>query len=63
LAFLDSYLDAVLPKQFGVSKKPWFFLNPLIKLCKRCTARAHISAGYARSRNFNSYQFILFYFV
>jgi hypothetical protein len=30
-----SYLDAVLPKQFGVSKKPWFFLTPIIKLFRR----------------------------
>lgn len=32
---LAFYLDAVLPKQFGVSKKPWFFLTPIIKLFRR----------------------------
>jgi hypothetical protein len=37
-----SYLDAVLPKQFGVSKKPWFFLTPIIKLFRRSTGSSAV---------------------
>lgn len=44
-----SYLDAVLPKQFGVSKKPWFFLTPIIKLFRRSTGSSAVGRYVTRS--------------
>eukprot|EP01087_Luapelamoeba_hula_P013768 TRINITY_DN395_c6_g1_i1.p1 TRINITY_DN395_c6_g1~~TRINITY_DN395_c6_g1_i1.p1 ORF type:complete len:890 (-),score=121.35 TRINITY_DN395_c6_g1_i1:212-2881(-) len=32
---LAFYLDEVLPKQYGISKKPWFFLNPIFRGIRR----------------------------
>jgi ABC-type multidrug transport system ATPase subunit len=32
---MAAYLDAVLPKEFGISKKPWFFLTPILRLFKK----------------------------
>lgn len=32
---LALYLDAVLPKKYGVRRSPVFFLNPLLRLCSR----------------------------
>lgn len=46
-----SYLDAVLPKEFGISRKPWFFVTPIYRgikwLYSRCTSRNDSSLAFA----------------
>ena len=41
-AVLALYLDAVLPRQYGVPRHPLFFLRPLARLAHKGAARRHI---------------------